>query len=199
MKKLLLVYILLISSGLLYANVSLPKLFADHMVLQRDRNIAVWGWADANERIVVQFRNQTKTTKAGKDGKWMIKLGAETAGGPYTLLVKGNNAITINDVLIGINFMNSAADTESDDRESLEKLPFTISELVSSSPCRSSDGILYTGKKIDEWITINAVTGERVDVLNADTPMCPSPRMTTTSPALTLPARMAAIRHPRDA
>ncbi|CAG2162652.1 unnamed protein product, partial [Oppiella nova] len=75
----------------------------------------------------------------------------------------------------------SAADTESDNRESLEKLPFTISELVSSSPCRSSDGILYTGKKIDEWITINAVTGERVDVLNADTPMCPSPPMTTTA------------------
>ncbi|CAG2108280.1 unnamed protein product [Medioppia subpectinata] len=76
----------------------------------------------------------------------------------------------------------SAADTDSEsERESLEKLPFTISELVSSSPCRSSDGLLYTGKKIDEWITINAVTGERVDVLNADTPMCPSPPMTTTA------------------
>ncbi|XP_054160435.1 serine/threonine-protein kinase/endoribonuclease IRE1-like [Oppia nitens] len=65
--------------------------------------------------------------------------------------------------------------------ETLEKLPFTVSELVSSSPCRSSDGLLYTGKKIDEWITINAQTGHRVDVLNSDTPMCPSPPSTTTS------------------
>ena len=67
------------------------------------------------------------------------------------------------------------------ERESLEKMPFTISELVSSSPCRSSDGILYTGKKTDEWITINAITGQKVDVLNSDSPMCPSPPTTTTS------------------
>ncbi len=51
--------------------------------------------------------------------------------------------------------------------------------MVSASPCRSSDGILYTGKKIDEWITINAQTGEKVDVLNSDTPMCPSPSDTS--------------------
>ena len=59
--------------------------------------------------------------------------------------------------------------------ESLEKMPFTISEIVSASPCRSTDGLLYTGKKTDEWITINTQTGEKVDVLNSDTPMCPSP------------------------
>lgn len=101
MKKLILFYILILGTGSVYADVHLPKLFADHMVLQRNRNINIWGWADANERVVVQFKDQTKTTKAGKDGKWMVKLGAEGAGGPYTLSVKSNNTITINDVLIG--------------------------------------------------------------------------------------------------
>ena len=101
MKKSFLFYILILSTASVHANVRLPKLFADHMVLQRNRNISIWGWADANERIVVQFKDQTKTTKAGKDGKWMVKLGAESEGGPYTLSVKGKNTIIINDVLVG--------------------------------------------------------------------------------------------------
>ena len=41
------------------------------MVLQRNKQITVWGWADANEKITVQFNHQTKTVKSGKDGKWM--------------------------------------------------------------------------------------------------------------------------------
>lgn len=79
-----------------------------------------------------------------------------------------------------VPFVISALDDQSE-RESLEKLPFTISELVSSSPCRSSEGILYTGKKTDEWITIDAQTGYKVDVLNSDSPMCPSPPTSSSS------------------
>ncbi len=58
----------------LYANVKMPKIFGDNMVLQRNKTIPVWGWADANEKISVQFNHQTKTIKADKSGKWMIKL-----------------------------------------------------------------------------------------------------------------------------
>ncbi|QEC65860.1 sialate O-acetylesterase [Panacibacter ginsenosidivorans] len=84
-----------------YSNVSLPKLFTDHMVLQRGKQIPVWGWANVNEKITVQFNTQTKTTKAGKDGKWMLQLDAENAGGPFVLTITGKNSITINDVLVG--------------------------------------------------------------------------------------------------
>ncbi len=56
----------------------------------------------------------------------------------------------------------------------LEKLPFTISELVSSSPCRSSDGMIYTSKKTDEWVVVDVTTGEKVDIINSDAPICPS-------------------------
>jgi len=58
-------------------------------------------------------------------------------------------------------------------RDILEKMPFTINELISSSPCRSSTGLLYTGKKSDEWLIVDALSGRRVETLSADSPFCP--------------------------
>ena len=52
--------------------------------------------------------------------------------------------------------------------EVLKKLPFTIPQLVASSPCRSSDGILYTGRKIDTWFSIDPLTGEKEQLLGFD-------------------------------
>ncbi len=83
------------------AQLVLPKIFGDNMVLQRNTAIPVWGWAKPNEKIVVQFNKQTKTTKADKTGKWMLRLDAEYAGGPYDLMVKGKEEIQIKNVLVG--------------------------------------------------------------------------------------------------
>lgn len=101
MKKILCFLSFIVITCSTYANVTLPKLFADHMVLQRGKQIPVWGWANANEKITVQLNAQTKTIKAGKDGKWMLTLDEEKEGGPFVLTIKGKNTITINDVLIG--------------------------------------------------------------------------------------------------
>ncbi|WP_369766039.1 sialate O-acetylesterase [Flavobacterium sp. WC2429] len=95
------VFLFLISTIMVNANVRLPLLFSDGMVLQRNKEIPVWGWADANEKIEIHFHKQTKTIKADASGKWMVQLDAEKAGGPYLLSVKGNNAIAITDVLVG--------------------------------------------------------------------------------------------------
>jgi len=83
------------------ANIRLPKIFADDMVLQRGTLIPIWGWAAANEKIEVKFHNQVKTTKADKNGKWMVRLAAENAGGPYELSIKGKNKLVVKNVLIG--------------------------------------------------------------------------------------------------
>ena len=62
---------------------------------------------------------------------------------------------------------------ENNQKDILEKMPFSLNELVSSSPCRSKDGLLYLGKKVDWWIYIDASTGRKIDTLYADPSMCP--------------------------
>ncbi len=83
------------------ANVRMPLLFSDGMVLQRNKPIPIWGWADANEKVEVHFNKQTKSIIADKNGKWMIKLDAEKAGGPFELIITGKNKIVIANVLVG--------------------------------------------------------------------------------------------------
>jgi sialate O-acetylesterase len=100
MKKYI-VALLFAFSLLANANVQLPLLFSDGMVLQRDKPIPVWGWADANEKIEVHFNNQIVKTRADKSGKWIVRLKAEMAGGPYKMAIKGKNNIVINNVLVG--------------------------------------------------------------------------------------------------
>lgn len=93
--------VLVVIAYTLRAEVTLPKIFGDNMVLQRDRAIVVWGWASAKEKITVQLNKQSVTVSAGKDGQWKVSLSPEVAGGPYQLVVKGKNTITLSDVLIG--------------------------------------------------------------------------------------------------
>lgn len=83
------------------ANVHLPKLFSDGMVLQRNQKIRLWGWAGASKEITVKFKQQVKKVFAGVSGKWQMQLNAEPAGGPFQLLIKEENTITINNVLVG--------------------------------------------------------------------------------------------------
>lgn len=82
------------------ADVRLPNLFSDNMVLQQGMKVTVWGWADDGEEVTVSFRGQTVKTVA-KDGKWMVHLRKLKAGGPDTLTVSGKNSITLNNVLVG--------------------------------------------------------------------------------------------------
>jgi sialate O-acetylesterase len=98
-KSVLALFILLAQFS--YANITLPKIFGDNMVLQREKPIPIWGWAQPGEKITVQFNKQTKTFIADKNGKWMLKLDPEKAGGPYTLTATGKNKITYNNVLVG--------------------------------------------------------------------------------------------------
>ncbi|MFV0443699.1 MAG: sialate O-acetylesterase [Planctomycetaceae bacterium] len=83
------------------AEVKLPALFKSHMVLQREMPVPVWGWATAGEEVQVSFRDQTQSTTAGSDGKWMVKLNPLTVGEPGTLTVQGTNKLTLDDVLVG--------------------------------------------------------------------------------------------------
>ncbi len=83
------------------ADVTLPALFGSHMVLQRDTQVKVWGWASSGEAVTVTFRGQAKHTTAAGDGTWQVTLDPTAAGGPFTLTVTGNTTINLTDVLVG--------------------------------------------------------------------------------------------------
>lgn len=83
------------------ADVSLPSIFGDQMVLQQKHNNPVWGWADAGEKITVTVDGQSHSTKADKNGDWKVTLDPIPAGGPYRLDIVGNNKISFADVLVG--------------------------------------------------------------------------------------------------
>jgi sialate O-acetylesterase len=89
------------------ADVKLPALFSDHMVLQRDTAAPVWGWAEPGEEVTVSVGGQAKTAKADAAGQWSIRLDALKAGGPLTLTVKGKNTLTVSDVLVGEVWLGS--------------------------------------------------------------------------------------------
>ena len=83
------------------AEVSLPPLFADHMVLQRGQKLPVWGKADAGEKVTVSLAGQTQTATADADGEWRVDLDPVNSGEPLTLTVSGTNQVEVTDVLIG--------------------------------------------------------------------------------------------------
>lgn len=87
--------------GLAQAEVRLAQVFSDHMVLQRQQPIPVWGWARAGEAVSVQLHGQSAQATADAQGRWRALLKAEAAGGPYTLVVQGDNSLRVDDVLIG--------------------------------------------------------------------------------------------------
>lgn len=83
------------------ADVKVPPVFSDHMVLQRDLAAPVWGTAEAGEKVVVSIAGQSLTAKADDEGKWSVKLKPLKAGGPLVLSIKASNTIELNDVLVG--------------------------------------------------------------------------------------------------
>jgi sialate O-acetylesterase len=79
----------------------LHPLFSDHVVLQRDVPVPVWGWAEPGTRIKVALAGQSVETTADAGGKWMAKLGPYPAGGPHTLAVTGPKSVEVKDILVG--------------------------------------------------------------------------------------------------
>ncbi|MFT4222088.1 sialate O-acetylesterase [Dysgonomonas sp.] len=100
--KIILISCICLVSISLQATIRLPHVFSDNMVLQRDKPIKLWGWADKNETVEVSFINQTKKVKADKSGNWALLLDQVSFGGPYTLEIKGKkNSISLRNILIG--------------------------------------------------------------------------------------------------
>ncbi|OHB61430.1 MAG: hypothetical protein A2Y12_05000 [Planctomycetes bacterium GWF2_42_9] len=149
------VCVLLLNFKIVHAMIKMPALFGNDMVLQQDANTPIWGLAEANEQIAVEtsWDNSKQHLTAGPDGKWFVKVKTPKAGGPYNIIVSGQNKINLQNVLIGevwicsgqsnMGFaLNQAANTE-------EEVPaarnhqirfFTIKSSVSSIPEANCNG-----------------------------------------------------------
>ena len=101
---------LVFGMGTASPDVKMPSIFGSHMVLQRFMPIPVWGTADPGEKVTVTLepaspaspeKTLSAKVKAGKDGRWNVKLGALPAGGPWRMTVAGTNALVFDDVLVG--------------------------------------------------------------------------------------------------
>jgi sialate O-acetylesterase len=93
--------VLLLALAPLSADVQLPALFSDNMLLQRDAPVQVWGKAEPGERVTVRFRGQSVTAAADAAGRWSAFLAPMPAGGPDDLTIAGANTVTIRNVLVG--------------------------------------------------------------------------------------------------
>lgn len=100
-KRALLLLLLLCLSAVAHSQVKLPRLISDGMVLQRDAETKVWGWAAPEEKVTLTFRKSKYTATAGKDGKWQITLPRQKAGGPYQMTFAASNEVTVKDILFG--------------------------------------------------------------------------------------------------
>jgi sialate O-acetylesterase len=83
------------------AEVRLPGVFGNHMVLQRQKPLPVWGWGNAGETVTVRLGSASRSAQASDQGEWKVELPAMPAGGPYTLSVTGSSKVEFQDVLIG--------------------------------------------------------------------------------------------------
>lgn len=93
--------LLLVMVASSWAEPVLPGLFSDHMVLQQGMNVPVWGWAKPGEKITVTIRGIARQTVTAPNGHWKLLLPPMSAGGPFTLTVRGTKTLVLKDVLVG--------------------------------------------------------------------------------------------------
>ena len=97
----ILYYFILTFSCKTGAQIKLPAIVRDSMILQRDAPVTIWGWASPGEKISILLNKKKYTVKADTNGRWKTTMSPTKAGGPYTIELNGKNKITIRNVLFG--------------------------------------------------------------------------------------------------
>lgn len=104
MKRILILASLMLAALQSFGAVRLPAVLSDGMVLQRNKPIKIWGWADSCEKFEISWNGETYPASADADGRWEMELPAMPAGGPYIMKV---GSIELHDILIGDVFLCS--------------------------------------------------------------------------------------------
>ena len=146
--------LVLVLAGVVRAEVRLPSIIGDNMVLQSGMKVRIWGTANAGENVTVTFAKKSVNTVAGAQGRWEVWLGPLKAGGaPSELIVKGDNVLTVKNVLVGevwvcsgqsnmewpLNNTDNAADVVARANHAEIRL-FTVQKKISTSPLDDVQG-----------------------------------------------------------
>lgn len=101
--KHLIIFLSLLVTNVLFADVILPSVFSDHMVLQQQDDVKFWGWANPDEDVVISpsWTNESFKTKANNQAYWELTVKTPKFGGPFSISIKGYNEVVLNDILIG--------------------------------------------------------------------------------------------------
>jgi sialate O-acetylesterase len=113
-----------------FCQVSLPALISDGMVLQRDSNVKIWGWAGQGEKVKIDFNGKTYSAKAGTHGKWDVVLFQSKAGGPYSMDIEADNHITLKDIMIGDVWVCSG---QSNMELSMNRVKYRYQDIIANS------------------------------------------------------------------
>ncbi len=94
---------LLAVAGVVCADVKLPAVIGDNMVLQQGRKLSIWGWAEPGEEVTagVSWHSMSWAVTADANGKWVFKMNPPKAGGPYEMTISGKNVIRIKNIMVG--------------------------------------------------------------------------------------------------
>ncbi|MBK8501381.1 MAG: sialate O-acetylesterase [Saprospiraceae bacterium] len=162
MLKIWILAMLTFCSDLVRAEVRLPHLFGDHMVLQRNEPLHFWGWAAPGEKVNVTLGSQSESMLTREDGSWSIYLSEMTAGGPFIATIEGSNRIEIADVLIGDVWVASG---QSNMQWQIKQTPY---EEVDTSWMKSASLRLYTVQIGSDYLPCDDVRGGKWQSLSRD-------------------------------
>ena len=103
MKRLFIILALLAGSAIMKAEIRLPAVLGDNMVLQRNSEVNLWGWATPNKTVKVKasWNRKTYRVRSDADGKWLVKVATKDAGGPYTIRISDGKKVRLNNILLG--------------------------------------------------------------------------------------------------
>ncbi|MBK5272894.1 MAG: hypothetical protein JJE22_17985, partial [Bacteroidia bacterium] len=169
MKKLFLISFFLVGilfTSKLFATIKLPPIMSSNMVLQQKSDATLWGWSDPTERFIIisSWKTTVDSVTAFNSGKWKAKISTPSAGGPYTITIKGRrNTIVLENILIGEVWICSGQSNMemSNTKQIRDELPnsandnirfFTVAKKTSEYPQDHCDG---------EWVSCNEETLRR--------------------------------------
>lgn len=162
-----------------FADVKLPAVISDNMVLQWGRKVPIWGWAQPGEKVKVKGSWQwfDTSTKADENGEWMVKIRAPKGPGPYKIAIKGKNRIILENVLAGEVWVCSgqsnmtfsvSASNDAEQEIASAKYPkirlFTVERKVAEQPQSTCKGnwVLCSPETVDNFSAVGYFFGRQL-------------------------------------